>query len=586
MIVTVTDRKVEDIGKKVSITGQVLDTTTPVPDALVLLTNGPLASDLSNIVRSAITDLAGVYNFTNLLPKSYSLAIFRNRTSAPEIFDNFFSNLDSEYVMPELDTGISITTPLVTTPIIDNGKITGFNIENSGAGYSMHVPPIITYPGGFAAKGVVDPISGSVISYIPISTGDATGVELTDNCTVALNESAFSDSTLGNIIANTNPGTGDQGALLSETMNNIVSDIQQNTRVLSEKLSLLTLGRQFDAKAITGIPGTGGTFGVGYYNAALQCLESETSSPINPGDMSLNWGVRINAYKSGTITVYEGNESALNFLKNVDYFEVAAGTSGGVIGQPTGNYVTYDIYKIEATTHPASLLRPSEEYPGRTVPNLDLTAISYFPWLEQVFAPFVGKKFGSYAAYASAKSQVTTAIKQYAFPGVSFLQSGNEPALGSQINSFLSGLYNDWQALIVEWSTQNSNFLTEQQIYQAVKAEGLQLVKDKIITEEQYNIGKGFVGRDQFVEPFLDGILEIPGSAWLLKAPLSIIGIFLWQAADAIADGNIKDAFFDFYTQSYGAIKPSPPDWIIGRTFNVSGINKAYVNGQWITVSQ
>jgi hypothetical protein len=41
---------------------------------------------------------------------------------------------------------------------------------------------------------------------------------------------------------------------------------------------------------------------------------------------------------------------------------------------------------------------------------------------------------------------------------------------------------------------------------------------------------------------------------------------------------------FDAYTQSQGALSNTAPTWITDRSFNVGGINKQYINGNWVNI--
>lgn len=586
------DTALKDLFKTVSITAQIFDQGVPAVDALILLTNGVVQTDLSNVIRMTRSDTAGIYSFQNLIPGSYGLAIFFSGATTPEIFNNLFDNLQSDFVSPALDPNVSITVTVTTTPVIVDSQIVNITITNPGAGYSKNLSPILAYPGGFSAKTVVDN-QGSIIAYEILSQGDADNIGETDSAIAIAGGNILigpREIVYGNI--NSIPGvTGAQAALFQNLSTKMsLSDEQSISMIRSAEA---TMDRSKYPPTIVGytfagLPGGSGS-AIGTtpkWTAKLIQRHFSYRSNINTHRSELWRTVDFNLIDGPILSFYIGSSySDFSALLAYDQWTFVGPT---VIGAS-------DIYRIQTyiavpTSLAGSLTTPSIFSPGLLNPALSVD-INYDVWLEQVYLPYVSKYYGSYSNYLISRIAQAAAYDTLVKPnlGPTPLQEGNSPTESSVINQEVeSSLWQGWNDFVVN-TFSNPYFVEQQRIYQSVKFKGHQLLDQGIITEAEFNYAKGFVGRTQYVEPFLDGTFELPLSILPSRA-LTLVGILAWQAKDALSSSDIVDAIFDFYTQSLGAVALKPPQWVNETTFDVidsttgTFVQKRYINGEWQTV--
>jgi hypothetical protein len=587
MLAIAKDTAPKDLFRTVSITAQIFDEGTPAVDALILLTNGTVQTDLSNVIRMTRSDTAGIYRFSDLIPGSYGLAIFFNGSTTPEVFNSLFDNLQLDYISPGLDPTVSITTPVTTTPVIVDSDVVDITITNPGSGYSKNFSPILAYPGGFSAKTVIDD-QGSIVSYEILFQGVATDVEETDSAVLISGEKILSEPR--------EITYGEESDLpISTTWEAFYSIVD---RASASFQSVLRSRVEFPIGSYGySFQGLVAPYATAVWASKLIQRSVSYRANLNAPDNLLRYEIDFNVVPGPLVTFLAGSESSMSVLLNYDFFSIV-----GEIGGPICRVQTY---RVISTSLSAQLTKidPNNSFAIiPAVPDIEISPGAYLvykhpfqlerSWVEQVFTPYVAKFYGSYSDYLISRIEQSNIYETLVRPALDPipLQEGNSPVESSGINQEVES--QDWQG----WSNfvvntfSNPYFEEQQQIYQSVKSKGHELLAQGLITEKEFNLAKGFMGRAQFVEPFLDGTFELP-SEILPSRALTLIGIMAWQAKDALASGDIVDAIFDFSTQSFGAIALKPPNWVKETTFDVFDVNaqttvqKRYINGVWQTVN-
>ena len=589
MLAIAKDTAPKDLFRTVSITAQIFDEGSPAVDALILLTNGTVQTDLSNVIRMTRSDSAGIYRFPDLIPGSYGLAVFFNGSTTPEVFNNLFDNLQLDYISPGLDPTVSITTPVTTTPVIVDSEVVDITITNPGLGYSKNLSPSLAYPGGFSAKTVVND-QGSIISYEILSRGAATDIEETDSATsisIVVDEKMIRQPR--EITYGQDNGV-DASSLwaqyyTAENRNNLAFLSAMRSR---EEYPPFSYGYGFlGLNSYTSSPK--------FASKLIQRSQSYDINVSTPSPQIMKYMIDYNVILGPVLTFYPGSESNISQIFNYDLWRIV-----GFIGDPS--LLRVQTFNVVSVSLVPSLLRADEtsQIPGTRIPAIDYESETALPyshpflpdWISTVYLPYVGKVYGSYSDYVISRAEQAAVYDAVVRPALDPipLQEGNSPVESSGISQEVeSQEWQGWSNFVVN-TFSNPYFAEQQQIYQSVKSKGHELLAQGLITEKEFNLAKGFMGRTQFVEPFLDGTFELPTEILPSRA-LTLIGIMAWQAKDALVSGDIVDAIFDFSTQSFGAIALKPPKWVNETTFDVfdsnteTTVQKRYINGMWQTVN-
>ena len=573
------DRAIADIGKVISITGQVLDgSNNPVENSHVVLTRGKVQADLSNTVKSTITDKAGVYKFYDLVQGTYGLAIFLPGVNTPRIINDQFVGLNTPFVQTGYNPSASIISAATINPLIVGDLVTGIVIDNAGSGYSKNSPPVVTFTGGYVGQCLVDD-NGSIAAATTIQEGSSTG--LTISSTASINTNITENLKPQNIV--TSYGTPGSG-----TSENVAAWYARYVKIRQAGEAAQKFYFYYGAPEDVGMAAS-------YWNPSYHTKATQLRNLVHSEYFgTFKFGGGMLAYSMPEIRFYPNNIEALNILSSFDGWRVVRTSAYGVIDN---YFFDIQLYNTIMITWPSaySSFDFSIDYPD--------DRLIYWRGNEAVKATgpennanWVAKMlYGRGELYGSRAAAYTIAATQKAFannkdnisnPTEKDLQTSDSPSVGSNILSLLNSLVSDWTNFVTNTlSTAIPNFDSQVDIYEAVKLQGLPLVATGAITEEQYNLGKGFVGRDQFVAPVINAITSEVGIGHLPPAvtAATIAGILMWQAKDAIY-GSAADAYIDTVQQSRGALTNTPPTWVTNRTFNVSGINKQYINGNWVNI--
>lgn len=590
MLAIAKDTAPKDLFRSVSITAQIFDQGIPAVDALVLLTNGTVQPDLSNVIRMTRSDVAGIYRFQDLIPGSYGLAIFFDGSTSPEVFNNLFDNLQSDYVSPGLDPTLAITVPVTTAPVIVDSEVVDITITNPGSGYSKNLAPMLAYPGGFTAKAVVND-QGSVVSYDILSRGVATDIGETDS---AVSISIASDDKRlrqpGEITYGEESGADSTSLWAAYAAVTTRASLSFQS-ALRSRAEYPPFSYNYNFSYPFGQSGPMPSNATSLFASKLIQRSQSYDIRVNtPTPQVLNYRTDYNLILGPELTFYPGSESNMSVLLNYDFFSVV-----GLIGGPV---VRVQTFIAVATSLAGSLVKKNPlfteiEVLMPAVPD-DGPVYShpFLPdWISQVYNPYVAKIYGGYSDYLVSRIQQAAAYETLVRPALDPipLQEGNSPTESTAINQEVeSSLWQDWSNFVFD-TFSNPYFVEQQQIYQSVKSKGQELLAQGLITEKEFNYAKGFVGRTQFIEPLLDGTFELPSSILPSRA-LTLVGILAWQAKDAFVTGDIVDAIFDFSTQSLGSVALKPPQWVNETTFDVfdpnteTTVQKRYINGQWQSV--
>lgn len=563
IISTAGDRDVKDIGKKVSITGYVKDSQgNLVAGALVVLTNGEVKPDASNVVRQTQTDSTGTFQFNNLTSGSYGLAVWLDSNTL-KIIKKKFNYLDSQIIFAGLDSASNVT-PASITPAIVNNAVIGIVVNNGGANYSSVIPPIITFDGGYVGECTVE--NGAITGIRTIKQGDASSLAVDTQATILNNVLDAEQKSYPSVAGTSGSGGNGLGDALVQRLTDIDAAITNQVRSSTIQTAVDSPWRivaTADSQAVPAINWT--------HN--FWAKANQVQNDI--GDVIPNWYWRsgLVAYKVGEIIVHPDSADTLDEIFGVDGYYVGSTLLGGDNTYITINLVNTEIVSWSGVYSINEFGNPIVEIPEGENEGTWGAAIKYPTGL------LFNSKQEALQAIAqgnAARNAVTNTQADY--------QTDEDPTLSQQLKDFVAGKYQDWQNFITNYlSNSVNNYDAERAIYDAIKIEGLNLLRSGTITESQYNIGKGFVGRDQFVAPLISSMLSNSfNNRDIAKVP-TLLGILLWQAKDAIG-GDAYDAMFDAYTQSQGALSNTAPTWITDRSFNVGGINKQYINGNWVNI--
>ena len=563
IISTAGDRDVKDIGKKVSITGYVKDSQNNyVANALVVLTNGEVKPDASNVVRQTQTDSTGTFQFNNLKSGSYGLAVWLDSNTL-KIIKKKFNYLDSQIVFAGLDAANNVT-PANITPAIDNNVVTGILINSGGANYSSVIPPIITFDGGYVGECIVE--NGTITGIRTIKQGDASTLAVDTQATILNNVLDAEQKSYPSVAGTAGSGGNGLGDALVQKLSDIDAAITNQVRSSTIQTAVDSPWRitaTADSQAVPAINWT--------HN--FWAKANQVQNDIGNVLPNWYWKSGLVAYKVGEIIVHPDSANTLDEIFGVDGYYVGSTLLGGENTYITINLVNTEIVSWSGVYSTDENGNPIVEIPEGQNEGTWGAAIKYPTGL------LFNSKQEALQAIAqgnAARNAVTNTQANY--------QVDEDPTLSQQLKDFVAGKYQDWQNFITNYlSNSVNNYDAERAIYDAIKAEGLNLLRNGTITESQYNIGKGFVGRDQFVAPLISSMLSNSfNNRDIAKVP-TLLGILLWQAKDAIG-GDAYDAMFDAYTQSQGALSNTAPTWITDRSFNVGGINKQYINGNWVNI--
>lgn len=572
IISTTGDRDVKDIGKKISITGYVKDSQNNyVSGALVVLTQGEVQPDASNVVKSTTTDSTGTFQFYDLLPGNYGLAVWLNSTTV-RIIKKQFPYIETQVIFAGLDPENSISAADIN-PSIVGGLVIGIIINNPGSGYSSAIPPIITFDGGYIGECTVDNPTGAITGVRTIKQGSAATLTNTSTPSILTNITEKIDiPTYPDVAGTPGSGGGGLGSALVQRLSDIRSIIgnQVRTLVLTEwPDSPWRIVSTSDSRAVPGI----------IWNASFWAKANQVQNDTSHAGWGFSWKSGMVAYEVGQIIVHPDSANTLGEIFGVDGYYTGNTMLGG-----DNAYITIHLINTEIISWAG--VYSTNEF-GNEIVNAPDDAI-FIEWAAAVKHPS-GLLFPSKAEAMAAIAQ-GNAARNAVDNNQQNYQTDDDPTLSQQILDFFSGKAEIVKNSINSLFDPNDRYAAGQ-IYSAVKAEGLELYKQGLISEAELQIAKGFLGRDLIVAPVLANWLGYTGSApdnillrtiATIPSQLLVIG---YQIADAATtEETWYEALFDGVTQNYGVLTVTPPAWVTNRTFNVGGINKQYINGSWVNI--
>jgi len=588
IISTSGDRDVKDISKKVSITGYVKDNQgNYVSGALVVLTQGEVQPDASNVVKSTTTDSTGTFQFYNLLPGNYGLAVWLNSTTV-RIIKKKFPYIETQVIFAGLDPENSISAADIN-PSIVGGLVTGIVINNPGSGYSSVIPPIITFDGGYVGECTVDNPTGAITGVRTIKQGSAATLTNTSTPSILTNiTEKIENETEYPSTAGTSGATNNT---FFDEWNNIEDLFSLQARWTNSPApgsglwsygQILGLdGGTWDITTTAGteLPAPEISWGSSYYSAAWDIYSNQV--PVTYWQMTGG----ICAYKVGEILVHPDSPETLKSILGV------SGYYTGNSSYANNGYITINL--VEWMIVDWSGIYMINENGNYSLPIPE--NMSYYDWATTVGSVIkypAQKLFGSrqeaLQAIDASKQAIKNATSNY--DPINSYQTDDDSTLSQQILDFFSGKAEIVKNSINSLFDPNDRYEVAE-IYWAVKSKGLELYRQGLISEQELQIAKGFLGRDLIVAPVLANWLGYTGSApdnillrTIATIPSSLLVIGYQIADAATTEETWYEALFDGVTQNYGVLTVTPPAWVTNRTFNVGGINKQYINGSWVNI--